>query len=79
MWGPSAVTIGSRMLMSMTCPRPVRSRSRSAISTAPTVAMPQIESARPKGGRVGGPSASPVMWAKPLIASISVPKPGCGA
>jgi hypothetical protein len=29
-----------------------------------------------KGGSVGGPSASPVMLAKPLIASPSVPKPG---
>ena len=28
------------------------------------------------GGSVGGPSGSPVMWAKPLIDSASVPKPG---
>ena len=27
-------------------------------------------------GSVGGPSASPVVWAKPLIASTMVPKPG---
>ena len=28
------------------------------------------------GGRVGGPWASPVMWANPLMASIRVPKAG---
>ena len=32
-------------------------------------------SASPNGGSVGGPSGSPVMAAKPLIASASVPNP----
>ena len=38
-----------------------------------SAAMP---SASPNGGSVGGPSGSPVICAKPLIASASVPKPG---
>ena len=38
-------------------------------------ATSQMLSANPKDGRVGGPSASPVAAAKPLIASASVPKP----
>ena len=44
--------------------------------TAYEVASAAIESARPNGGRVGGPSGSPVMEAKPLMASARVPKPG---
>ena len=35
-----------------------------------------MPSASPNGGRVGGPSGSPVRAAKPLIASASVPNPG---
>ena len=41
--------------------------------------MPAIESASPKAGSVGGPSACPVRWAKPLIASARVPKPARAA
>ena len=36
-------------------------------------ARPVTPSASPKGGSVGGPSGWPVWWAKPLIASASVP------
>ncbi len=62
--------------MSTTCPSPVRSRAASAVITAYAVARAAIESARPKGGRVGGASGSPVIAAKPLMASARVPKPG---
>ncbi len=62
--------------MSMTCPRPVGSRARSAVMTANAVVRAVIPSARPNGGSVGGPSGSPVMAANPLIASASVPNPG---
>ena len=62
--------------MSTTWPAPVRSRAARAVITAYAVARPAIESARPKGGSVGGPSGSPVIAAKPLIASARVPKPG---
>ena len=62
--------------MSMTCPWPVMSRWRSAIMIADDVARAVIPSARPNGGRVGGPSAGPVIAAKPLIDSARVPKPG---
>ena len=34
---------------------------------------PATPSARPNGGRVGGPVSSPVWWASPLIASARVP------
>ncbi len=37
--------------------------------------MPQMLSASPNAGSVGGPSAVPVRWANPLIASASVPNP----
>ena len=67
--------IGSRMLRSTTWPLPVASRWRRAISAAEDAAMPQMLSASPKAGSVGGPSASPVAAAKPLIASARVPKP----
>ena len=40
------------------------------------VASDAMPSARPNGGRTGGPSGSPVIAANPLIASASVPKPG---
>ncbi len=36
-------------------------------------------SARPNAGNVGGPSASPVRWANPLITSARVPNPGRAA
>lgn len=62
--------------MSTTCPSPVRSRPASAVITAYAVASAAIESASPNGGRVGGPSGSPVIAANPLIASARVPKPG---
>ena len=62
--------------MSSTWPRPVCSRARSAVMIANAVVSAATPSARPKGGSVGGPSGSPVMAAKPLIASASVPKPG---
>src|SRR6478752_9390440 len=46
---------------------------------ADDAAIPAIESASPKAGRVGGPSAWPVRCAKPLIASARVPKPARAA
>src|SRR6478609_2379816 len=49
------------------------------METAEDAAMPAIESARPKAGRVGGPSAWPVRCANPLIASARVPKPARAA
>ena len=55
---------------------PGRCRWWRADMTANAVAREAIPSARPNGGRVGGPSGSPVDAAKPLIASASVPKPG---
>ena len=74
--GPSSVMSGSMSDVSMTWPRPVCSRSRSAIMIANAVASAATPSASPNGGSVGGPSGSPVSAAKPLIASASVPKPG---
>ena len=47
-----------------------------AIMTADDAPMPQMLSARPNAGSVGGPSSAPVRSAKPLIASARVPKPG---
>lgn len=76
--GPRTVSIGSMIAMSTTWPRPVRSRPWSAAITAYDVERAAIESARPNGGSVGGPSGSPVSAAKPLIASASVPNPGRG-
>ncbi len=38
--------------------------------------MPAIESAKPNGGDVGGVSGHPLMKAKPLPVSATVPKPG---
>ena len=38
--------------------------------------MPAIESAKPNGGEVGGVSGQPLMNAKPLPVSATVPKPG---
>ncbi len=61
--------------VSMTCPRPVRSR-RGARHDRERGREGRDPSARPNGGRVGGPSGSPVIAAKPLIASASVPNPG---
>ena len=61
---------------SISWPRPSFSRWNSAIETAAAPAMPAIESARPNAGSVGGPSGSPVRWAKPLIDSTSVPNAG---
>ena len=62
--------------MSITWPRPVCSRARSAVMIPNAVVSAAMPSARPNGGSVGGPSGSPVMAAKPLMASASVPKPG---
>lgn len=62
--------------VSTTCPCPVRSRVDSATMTANAVASDATPSASPNGGRVGGPSGSPVIAANPLIASASVPNPG---
>src|SRR5437773_3286503 len=63
--------------MSTTWPRPETwSRYRRAASTALAPASAATMSAIGKDGSVGGPSASPVVWAKPLIASTIVPKPG---
>src|SRR2546428_7756742 len=63
--------------MSTTWPRPETwSRWRSAASTALQPARAAIMSAIGNDGSVGGPSASPVVWAKPLIASTIVPNPG---
>ncbi len=42
---------------------------------AEEAAIPQMVSASPKAGSVGGPSGSPVRCAKPLMASARVPKP----
>ena len=59
--GPTAVMIGSRMLMSMTWPwPPLRSRCTAPSVAAEDAAMPQMLSASPKAGSVGGPSGSPV-------------------
>ena len=44
--------------------------------TAWAVASAAIPSARPNGGRVGGPSGQPLIAAKPLMDSARVPKPG---
>ena len=74
--GPSSAMIGSTMATSTTWPRPVDCRWWRADMTANAVAREAIPSARPNGGRVGGPSGSPVDAANPLIASASVPKPG---
>ena len=74
--GPSTVSSGSMIAMSSTWPRPVCSRARSAVMIPNAVVSAATPSARPKGGSVGGPSGSPVMAAKPLMASASVPKPG---
>ena len=62
--------------MSSTWPRPVESRARSAVMMPNAVVSAATPSASPNGGSVGGPSGSPVIAAKPLIASASVPKPG---
>ncbi len=64
------------MAMSTTCPDPSRSTDRSAVITANAVASAAIPSARPNGGRVGGPSGAPVRAANPLIASARLPNPG---
>ena len=57
-----------------------RGRGAAAPSvTAYAPASAAIPSARPNGGSVGGPSGSPVMCAKPLIASASVPKRGAAS
>ena len=40
------------------------------------VASAAMPSASPNGGSVGGPSGSPVIAAKPLIASANEPNPG---
>ncbi len=75
--GPTAAMMGSRMLRSTTWPVPSpASRWYSAIIVADDAAIAQIESASPKAGSVGGASAGPVRWAKPLMASASVPNPG---
>ena len=65
---------------SMICPPPSRaSRLYRQMSTALAVAWAAIPSASPKGGSVGGPSGTPVMWANPLIDSANVPNPGLEA
>ena len=53
--GPTMSTSDSSRLMSITWPSPVRSRWRSAASTAKAPRMPVTSSARAIGGRVGGP------------------------
>ena len=64
------------MARSMTWPRPVVSPARRAVIVANAAARAAMPSARPNGGRVGGPSGSPVIAANPLIASARVPNPG---
>ena len=44
------------------------------MAIAPNV--PATSSAIGKAGRIGGPSGNPVICARPLIASATVPKPG---
>src|SRR6266571_938275 len=69
--------IGSRTLRSIICPLPLLwSRSYKANMTAQVPNCPATASARPVAGSVGGPAGWPVTWAKPLIASARVPKPG---
>ena len=67
---------GSYSATSTWSPRPVRSRLNSAIAVPIAAEMPAIESANPNGGEVGGVSGQPLMNAKPLPVSATVPKPG---
>ena len=73
--GPTMSTSDSSRLMSITWPWPVRSRWRSAASTANAPRRPVTSSASAIGGSVGGPSGWPVVWASVDIASAIVPKP----
>ena len=68
--------IGSMIATSTTWPLPLAAALWSAVITAKLVASAAMPSASPNGGSVGGPSASPVSAANPLIASASEPNPG---
>ncbi len=67
---------GSYNATSTSSPSPVCSRRNSDMAVPMAAAMPAIESAKPNGGDVGGLSGQPLMNAKPLATSATVPNPG---
>ena len=57
--------------MSTACPRPVRSRAKSASAMPCAANMPDTMSAIATPSRNGGPSAAPVMLISPPSACIT--------